>query len=182
MVARPLPDIDYLRQCFDLDPEIGALMWRDRPRAHFKTDGGWRKFNAKFSGLLAGSVWERPNGRGPYIRVRLGPLHYLAHRIVWAITHGVDPGEFDVDHRDADGLNNRPGNLRLATCAQNQWNSRNQRASRLKGTRLINGRWQARIRHDGKMMNLGCFGTEASAHQAYCLAASKLRGEFARFE
>lgn len=43
-------------------------------------------------------------------------------------------------------------------------------------------KWMAQIRYQGKNMNLGYFTTPQAAHAAYCAAATRLFGEFARFE
>ena len=42
------------------------------------------------------------------------------------------------------------------------------------------GKWMAGIRYKKKTHWLGCYETEGEAYKAYCRAAKKLYGEFAR--
>lgn len=90
----------------------------------------------------------------------------------------------EVDHIDLDGLNNQRNNLRLVTHTQNSWNSRRQlnNASGYKGvSRRKHGcHWRATITINGKQIYLGGFKTPELAHIAYCEAARKFYGEFAR--
>jgi hypothetical protein len=87
-----------------------------------------------------------------------------------------------VDHRDGNGLNNTRGNLRPATHAQNQHNSRLRKdnQSGFKGVHRQGNRWVARIRVDGEQKHLGSFRTPEEAARAYDAAALRLRGEYAR--
>jgi len=91
-----------------------------------------------------------------------------------------------VDHKDCDGLNNRRENLRLATCADNQHNSRRRRDNKTgyKGVSWDKRRqkYVARIRFNFKRQFLGYFDTPLDAHKVYCAAAADLFGEFARAE
>lgn len=90
-----------------------------------------------------------------------------------------------VDHIDGDGLNNRRSNLRIATKAQNAFNSKRHKdnASGFKGVSFhrARGRWTAWIRAGGESKYLGLFDTPEEAHAAYCFAARKIHGQFARF-
>lgn len=94
---------------------------------------------------------------------------------------GVD-GNYKVDHRDGDGLNNRRKNIRCATEAQNQMNRKARYgASRFKGvsynahTRM----WLARIVYSQQTACLGHYVTDAMAGLAYDLAAERLFRTFA---
>lgn len=90
------------------------------------------------------------------------------------------------DHINRSTLDNRRENLRLATNAQNQANKKVSSFSQsgLKGIsyRKNRGHWRACIRVNGKEIYLGSFPTKEIAHEAYCQAAVKYHGEFARFE
>jgi len=89
-----------------------------------------------------------------------------------------------VDHINGNGLDNRRENLRVANKMQNQYNSARQHNNRLglKGVHKNGRRYRAQIRADGVKHNLGYFDTAEEAHAAYCEAAKRLHGEFARFE
>lgn len=95
------------------------------------------------------------------------------------------PSGMHVDHVSGDGLDNRRGNLRLATQAQNNQNHRIHRNNRSGykgvGQKHRDKRWTACIRVDGKRKYLGAFDSPIEAHAAYCAAAKELHGEFARF-
>lgn len=90
-----------------------------------------------------------------------------------------------VDHIEpGQTLDNRRCNLRVATSAEsirNRERGRNN-TSGFKGVRHRPGRsgWIAEIQLDGRKYYLGRFGTKEEAHAAYCEAAYRLHGEFAR--
>jgi HNH endonuclease len=89
----------------------------------------------------------------------------------------------EIDHRDGDGLNNQPMNLRAATHEQNKKNSPLQKNNRTGLTGLIlvrNGRWRAQIQVDGKHISLGMYGDRQAAADARRIGEVKYFGEFAR--
>lgn len=102
-------------------------------------------------------------------------IGHLMHRRVLDAHPGVH-----VDHINGNGLDNRKGNLRLAT---NQENSRNRQSFRgqspYKGVTLNRKRWAARIVVDEKTIRLGTFDTQTEAAKAYNKAAIEFFGEFA---
>ena len=100
---------------------------------------------------------------------------YLVHRIIWLYLTETDPGTAQIDHIDGDSSNNRPDNLRLATCQENQWNR-----PLGKGYTEINGRFYARLRHQGKQLNLGGYDTAEEATAVYKKKAAELRKEWCR--
>lgn len=87
------------------------------------------------------------------------------------------------DHKNHNGLDNRKGNLRLCTSAQNQYNKRPKKgcASRYKGVVLRSNRkrWRAKIGFSRKRIHLGDFANEIQAALAYDDKAIGLFGEFA---
>lgn len=113
--------------------------------------------------------------------------HQLLHRIILERILGKPLNRKEqVDHINGDGLDNRRENLRLATHNQNQWNSRKLKTntSGYKGVGYYPNlaKWWARIRVNGRRIHLGYFATPELAYKAYCEAAVKYHGEFARFE
>lgn len=107
------------------------------------------------------------------------------HRLIAAIIWGDITGK-EVDHINADQLDNRRSNLRLATATQNKWNkhnSKNQRLGRFKGVRVDNRyasrRWRAHIGVNSKQVALGTFNHAEEAALAYDAAAREHFGKFA---
>jgi hypothetical protein len=93
----------------------------------------------------------------------------------------VSARNLDVDHKNGNTLDNRLSNLRPATRSQN---CRNKGARKgLKGASFNKEKrkWRGSIHMNGKSIHLGTFDSEKDAHDAYCRAAERLYGEFARF-
>ena len=103
------------------------------------------------------------------------------HRVIMG-----EPGGFDVDHLDRNGLNNSRKNLRQATKAQNQHNAgvRSDNTSGFKGVGFYKhtAKWVARIRICGKQKHIGYYDSPEQAHAAYCKASAKYHGDFGRVE
>ena len=179
MAPKPLPSIERLRQLFCLDAATGVLTWRRRPCSEFQTPRAWSIWSARFPERPAGAK----DSRG-YVRIMVDGHLRLAHRIVFALANGRDPGKDFIDHRDAAPSNNRPSNLRLATRSQNSLNRRAARTNTTgcKGVSFdkSKGCYGAEIQVAGKRFKLGCHPTPEVAAAAYGRAALELAGEFAR--
>jgi len=98
---------------------------------------------------------------------------------------GLAPGDKrQGDHANRHTLDNQRSNLRVATREQQSANQRLSRDSRtgLKGVTWHKGQgiYHARIRVARKLIHLGQFTGKHEAHAAYCTAAIKYFGEFAR--
>ncbi len=104
------------------------------------------------------------------------------HRAILGLVAG---DRFDADHRNLNTLDNRRENLRICTRSQNRVNTgpRIDNAIGLKGVcwHKVTSKWIASIQYQGKKYHLGIFPTPQAAHDAYCEAAKRLHGEFARF-
>ena len=93
------------------------------------------------------------------------------------------PEGYVIDHINGNGLDNRRANLRLATVAQNAWNSRKRNPrSGYKGVCFASdkGLWRAAIVCHGRRIHLGYFKDKITAAKAYDSAAKKYYGEFAK--
>lgn len=106
----------------------------------------------------------------------------LMHRFIL----GLEIGDPDTgDHIDTKAsLDNSLTNLRLANYSQQACNKgkSNRNTSGYKGVSFHKGtgKWSAVIMVRGKYMWLGLFATPELAYAAYCAAAIKYHGEFAR--
>ncbi len=94
-----------------------------------------------------------------------------------------------VDHINGHCLDNRRENLRVVNDTQSAINRRKfstmngkETSSNFKGVSWCkgSGKWRALITLNKKIVHLGRFATEEQAHQAYCEAATKHFGEYAR--
>ena len=91
-------------------------------------------------------------------------VRYPAHRVVWLIATGEDPGEYEIDHIDRNKSNNRISNLRLCTRGENVRNT----VTNYTGVqKLPNGRYRARFSYENKRISLGVFNTFEEASEAY---------------
>ena len=100
------------------------------------------------------------------------------HRIIL----GVTDRKIKIDHKDNNGLNNQNENLRLASQAQNCRNKvlRIGTSSKYKGVSKHQGKYQANIGFNYKLIYLGIYDNEIDAAIAYNNKAAELFGEFAK--
>jgi hypothetical protein len=171
-------DKTYLRECFVYDEVTGDLVWRERPRAHFRGGAGWHNFNRQFAGRPAGHKDEK--GRK---QVKLNGRSYKAARLIWAWHDGL-MGEHQIDHIDGDPGNDRIDNLRLATAAQNARN-RNASCRNSSGVRNVtwhaqSEKWWVRLTISGKTISLGLYKDLDTAKRIAAEKRRALFGDFAR--
>lgn len=168
---------EYVKECFDYDPETGLLTWRHRPQSHFPTENSMKSQNGKFAGKVAGTI-----SKEGYVHIHLKYRLFLGHRIAWLMHYGSLPDRL-IDHINGITSDNRICNLRQCDARQNMWNKRRSSHNRsgFKGVTLSqNGKyWSATIRADGKPKHLGRYPNAELAHAAYCQAAEQIYGEFA---
>jgi len=159
-------DADEVRRLLDYDPATGIFRWRVRTSSRAAANS------------VAG--FDRHDG---YRLIGIGGRIYLAHRLAWVHVHGEWP-EAEIDHIDCNPANNALANLRPATRALNQRNSRKPRnnSSGVKGVtwHAKDAKWQAQIKLRGRCHYLGQFDDIAQAATAYASASVKLHGEFGR--
>jgi len=127
-----------------LEYRDGELYWKVTRRG--KTRKGVKAGNKKADG---------------YVRVKYGGKLLYAHRIIYTMFHGPIPEGMEIDHIDGNRSNNRIENLRCVDKATNLRAA----AKRLRKTNKsgVTGvyyhkrhkGWVARIRVDGKIIDLG---------------------------
>lgn len=116
-----------------------------------------------------------------YLQMKIEGRNYLVHRVIWFLVTGKWPVE--LDHRNGIRSDNRWSNLRDSTRAKNRANSGLAKNNKLgvKGVRLtVKGRYEPRLRVNGKALWLGTYKTVEEAAAVYAKAAREHFGEFAR--
>jgi hypothetical protein len=130
--------------------------------------------------LAAVSRYRWHVGSRCYIRASTGRQgrHVTLHTMLMGTPAGMV-----VDHINGDTLDNRRANLRVCTVSDNLKNRKRSKANRsgFKGVyRAKRGGWVAEIKSDRMKYRLGYFPSAELAHEAYCAAAKRLHGPFAR--
>jgi uncharacterized protein YeaC (DUF1315 family) len=149
MTKNALPAIAYLRQRLRYDPQTGKLNWL----AHAGSSPAW---NGRWAGREAGS--HAPSDG--YSKVALDRRMLKAHRVAWAVHHGVWPAG-EIDHINHIKTDNCIANLRDVTLLENR---RNQRMKQ-NNTSGVTGvswckqtqSWKAQIHPARKCVHLGRF-------------------------
>ncbi len=184
MVKHPLPAPETLRQLLRYEPETGKLFWLERGVEWFRDGfrdarGNMANWNSRWAGEQAFTAMHNAG----YHQGQIQNRPYLAHRVIWTIVHGCWP-EHEIDHINMDRSDNRIANLRAATRSENNRNrtAASSNPTRLKGVTWDRhaGKWMAQIGLNGKNYNLGHHRSAEDAHAAYCVAADRMHGAFAR--
>ena len=91
------------------------------------------------------------------------------------------PSGLWTDHVNGDKLDNRRCNLRIATPAQNMYNTPPHSSCGYRGVSFHahTGKWRARLCVQGTTTSLGLFVSAEAAAEAFDVAAMRLYGEFA---
>lgn len=109
-----------------------------------------------------------------YRKIRIDGVNYMAHVLAWVYIQGSFP-DFEIDHIDGDGFNNRMSNLRPATRKQNMENTSlfSCNTSGYRGVTWYkkNQKWGATAFHNGKRHFAGLFDAPEQAS----IAAKELR-------
>tara|TARA_R110000822_G_scaffold281251_1_gene402945 strand:- start:3129 stop:3617 length:489 start_codon:yes stop_codon:yes gene_type:complete len=156
---------ERLHELLDYDPDTGVFVWRERR-------------GAVKSGTTAGRIHH-----SGYREISINNKKYLSHRLAWLYVYGAFPDD-QIDHINGVKTDNRLVNLRESTNTQNAYNRglMPNNSTGLKGVcfNKIRNRYQSQIVVNKKVIYLGTFSSPEEAHAAYCKAAEKLHGEFAR--
>jgi hypothetical protein len=121
--------------------------------------------------------------RHPAVINHIQPRLIWMHRVILERALGTPiPAGYLVDHKDRNGLNNKRGNLRLATVAQNQHN-KNLASNNTSGVTGVywnkrEQKWTARIKRNGKCIHLGLHVAFDDAVAARHAAEIEMWGEF----
>ena len=148
------------------DPETGVWCWLKKPTR------GWRRHENPCAVC-------RTHG---YNIICVQGRRYRANRLAWLYMTGEWPAG-QVDHENRNRADDRWGNLRDATHAQNQMNSKTPKnnTSGIKGVswHKATRSWRASISVDGRTRHLGHSRCRAEAACLYAIAANTYFGEFA---
>ena len=109
MKPKPLPPIDLLRERYRYDYTMGVLYRRTRNynkhTGEVRWCNGWNEVTCKNKhGYLVATV------AGQQVKV---------HRLCYALYHGADPGDLQIDHINRNPIDNRICNLRAVTAKEN---------------------------------------------------------------
>lgn len=153
-------DVSRLRSALHYDPETGILTWR-------VTYPSVKRCAGDVAGYL---------GNKGYIKIGFDGRYWLAHRLAWAIVHGILPAApQQIDHINRIRHDNRLSNLRVVSPRQNQLNIARPILHEFVGTTFVgkSGKWQAQCSINGRKNYLGTFDTRSEAHAAYRTAAAR---------
>lgn len=160
-----------VREALAYDPESGRLLWKWRPRHHFRSAHAQHSWTARFAGTRAG--YRHKHG---YICLKLRGRTIKAHRAIWVIMRGEEP--LNTDHENGRRADNRFANLSDVT---KQENGRNQKRPSTNTSGVIgvsqerrSGRWRAYIKEGERDVSLGYFATKDDAAAARRAAEQRL--------
>jgi|SRR6478672_13263662 len=180
------PSVEYLRECFEYNPETGDLIWKERPLSHFKDAKAYRRFCSMCLGKSTGNYALKESGRRAARFVTFSffgrIITMTCHKVAWLLLFNEIPEGKRVDHKNGDPWDNRLENLRLSTHQENSFNvkKRKDKADGLpKGVKRQGKKFCARICKDQKHIWIGTYSSVEAAEQAYKDAAQQLFGEYA---
>ena len=68
------PTSEFVKECFSYSPDTGDLLWKERPRHHFKTDKDYAAWNRRYPGKVPGYInYGGPNRNRPRTVVLSSP-------------------------------------------------------------------------------------------------------------
>lgn len=161
------PSVERVRECFDYNQDTGVFIWKIRTSNRIRV------------GDPTGCI-STTDG---YMYIRLDRRNHVAHRLAWAFVHGYFPPD-DVDHINGIRSDNRIGNLREASRAENGQNRKtsSNNKSGVKGVcrHQKSGKWRAQVHFEGKQHFFGLYDSLECASEAARAGREKLHREFAR--
>lgn len=162
----------------DLEFEISEI----RRLLSYNPVSGLFRWNFTRSRTLAGTI-AGTKKKGGWINISVNKKTHQAHRLAFVMMTGAFPA-FEVDHKDCNPANNKWNNLRPATSAQNNWNSRIRKdnSTGVKGVSFIKrfNKYRATLKANGKLVFSRYCDTITEAASAVSKARSLHHGEYAR--
>jgi len=141
-----------LKEILHYDPNTGVFTWKVRVSNRVKI------------GDVAGVLDSSRNT--PYIRMQVDSKKYFAHRLAWLYVYGTFP-EFEIDHINRSGSDNRIANLRDVNTSYNMRNACKSinNLSGMTGVSWCKVReiWRATIGVNSKCIHLGYFNNLEAA-------------------
>jgi hypothetical protein len=179
----PLPDLNYLKECFEIDTSVPqGIRWKaQRPESHFKKLKDHKIWNARFAGKVCGNA--NPYGvRNKYYTLFFNRKHFFNHRIIYAIhNETTDFNGKIIDHIDGNSENNNPQNLRLVTPSENSLNSKKRKNNKTGHKNIYFHKrdkvYECSILVNGKRNWIGYYKTLEEALQARNSSIEKLKIE-----
>ena len=183
-----LPEREYLLRCFSYEAHSGRLIWNFRPVEHFVSEVAAASWNGALPGKEAGCLRYHRGGR--HLAVSIDSVDYRVDRVIVKMETGTEP-RF-VRHLNGDRTDNRWKNLGdlpkapLPKQFTERWVGHVKKVGP-NGRRIVRpsdatrwvapgvyqcgNRFRARIKIDGKPVNLGYFDSAKKAAAAYRKAA-----------
>ncbi len=126
----------------------------------------------KIAGSLAGHRQKHPRQSRYDWVVKIDDIQYIAARIIFYIEYGIDPGDYEVDHKDRNPDNNNIKNLRLVLGRSDQTHNRGlfkNNTSGAIGVTWVKQRkkWMVQFHHNGVKSYLGLFTCKLEAARTY---------------
>ena len=123
------------------------------------------------TGALVSTKTKRPikakNSKG-YLIVTVDFKSYMAHRIIWKMETGEDPGDKLIDHKNRTRDDNSWNNLRLIDNSGNNFNNGS------RGYRREGNRWRVRLTYKNTLILNKFFTEEQDAIDAVTKAKEKI--------
>jgi hypothetical protein len=114
--------------------------------------------------------------RDGYRSITIEGKHYMEHRLAWLYMYGVMPKNY-IDHINGFVSDNRILNLRECLHAENHQNRKLQNNNTTGYTGVVktkNGKYEAKIKCNGKKTHIGTFDSALIAYNAYLSEKIKL--------
>ena len=153
-------DPSNVREILNYDPVTGIFTWKARQPDCFKNPSWAKRWNTRYVGKRAGSIWTDKKSGYQNREIHLFGKKYREHYLAWIYMTGKIPAK-EIDHKNRDSLDNRWRNLKESTHVSNC----NNRPQRIDNTTGVTGvkrsknkkRWEASCTHEGKSYYLGSY-------------------------